>query len=229
MNAPGEGRQGTARQDGAGGTGTGIGGTGTGTGMGAAVAAIAARGERTLVLHGEGTAARTATAMLPTLPEVCFVEVGAETAASGHVHEALRHAAEQGLGRLVLLGTADTLAALAPAGGLGGITADMGGSTDLAAEVAAAGSAGRAYALWEKAGLLGPCGRELCRRVADGLERAASAPTDTAGAAEAAEAVGDGAVVSTAKDTAASPIAAQVVLLDPGGERMVGMYGRLGR
>ncbi|MFC5746965.1 hypothetical protein [Actinomadura rugatobispora] len=190
---------GTARSDG---------GTGGGSGGGGAVAAIAAQGERTLVLHGAGPAGRTAARMLPKLPEVCFVEVGAGTAARGDVDEALRQAVEHGLRQLILLATADALAALEPVDGLAGITADMGGSAELADAVAAAGSARRAYELWEEARLLGPCGRELCRRVADDLERAAAAVRE---------------------GSEASPIAVQVVLMDFGGERMVGMYGRLSR
>ncbi|XVQ09271.1 hypothetical protein ACQP1W_43180 [Spirillospora sp. CA-255316] len=219
---------GTARPDG------GIGG------IGGAVAAIAARGERTLVLHGAGPSGRTAARMLPKLPEVCFVEVGAGTAAGADVNEALRQAVEHGLGQLVLLATADGLAPLEPADDLGGITADMGGSAELTAEVAAAGSARRAYELWEGAGLLGPCGRELCRRVADGLERAAVALAGAGGPAGAdgragadgpAGAAGLAGVDGPARAAgpADSPIAAQVVLLDSGGERMVGMYGRLSR
>ncbi|GAA2438732.1 hypothetical protein GCM10010191_62450 [Actinomadura vinacea] len=168
-----------------------------------AVATIAASGEKTLVLLGEGLAGHVAARMLPRLPEVCFVQADA----AGGVREAALEAAGHALDRLVLLATVEDLAALDPADGLGGITADMGGTPALAADVAAAGSARRAYELWEGAGLLGQCGRELCRRVADGLELAAAA--------------------STGADR--SPIAAQVVLMDPGGERMVGMYGRLGR
>ena len=65
----------------------------------------------------------------------------------------------------------------------------------------------RAYELWEAAGRLGPCGRELCRRTAGELERLAA---EAAGSAE-------------------SPVAAQVVLVDAKGERMVGMFGRMAR
>ncbi|MBG6091605.1 hypothetical protein [Actinomadura viridis] len=198
-----------------------------------AVAAIAAEGQGTLVLHGPGPAGRAAAGMLPRLPEACFLETagaagpspaagaapdgapGPSPAAGADVAEALRQAVAHGLGQLILLGTADDLAPYAGTGadGDGGgaplaeITTDMGGPPALAAEVAAAGSVRRACELWDDAGLLGPCGRELCRRVAGDLERAA------------AEAAGTG----------RSPVAVQVVLLDSGGDRMVGMYGRLQR
>ncbi|MFF5260439.1 hypothetical protein ACFY4C_15955 [Actinomadura viridis] len=200
-----------------------------------AVAAIAAQGQGTLVLHGPGPAGRAAAKMLPRLPETCFLETagaagawaapdgapGPHPAAGADVAEALREAVAHGLGQLILLGTADDLAPYAgpgadgagAGGGAGGggplaeITTDMGGPPALAAEVGAAGSVRRVCELWEDAGLLGRCGRELCRRVAGGLERAA------------AEAAGTG----------RSPVAVQVVLLDSGGDRMVGMYGRLQR
>ncbi|WP_395104060.1 hypothetical protein [Actinomadura sp. SCN-SB] len=166
----------------------------------ARVAAISAEGERTLVLHGPEPSGRTAARMLPALPGVCFAE-------SADPARALRQAVEHGLGRLILFATADDLVAalgLGADGLLGEITIDMGGTPELAAEVAAAGSARRACALWRDAGLLGPCGRELCRRVAAELESAAAGAGD-------------------------DPIAAQVVLLDDAGERMIGMYGRLRR
>jgi cobalt-precorrin-5B (C1)-methyltransferase len=66
--------------------------------------------------------------------------------------------------------------------------------------VRSANTARHAFELWEAAGVLGPCGRELCRRTADVLERF----TD-------------------------GRIAAQVVLVDFTGKRMIGMYGRLSR
>lgn len=176
-----------------------------------AVAVMAAQGERTLVLCTGGRTERGAMKMLPKLPDVCFVEVGDFTGA------ALRRAAEHGLGQVVFVGMAGKLTKLA-AGVLmthytrsrvstellGEITAAMGGSAGLAAEVAAANSARHAYELWQEAGVLGPCGRELCRRVAGVLER------------------------FTAQE-AGVEIAAQVVLVDFTGERMVAMYGRLAR
>jgi hypothetical protein len=153
---------------------------------------------RTLVMHG-ANAAETARRMLPKLPDECFVPAGLGE---------LRSAVEQGLAQVVLVSGIDEQAAIA--GGpsvLAEITADMDGGPALAAEVARAGTPQRVHELWEAAGRLGPCGRELCRRTAGELERLA------------AEAAG----------SATSPVAAQVVLVDAEGERMVGMFGRMAR
>ncbi|QFG21204.1 hypothetical protein [Actinomadura sp. WMMB 499] len=147
--------------------------------------------DETLVMYGGG-AEGAARRMLPKLPDGCFAPVDLD---------ALGEAAGRGLRQVVLVaGLADQAAIVGPV--LGEITADMAGDADggaaLAAEVAAA-DPGRAYALWEAAGRLGPCGRELCRRTAEELERRAAS------------------------------VAAQVVLLDAAGERMVGMFGRMAR
>jgi cobalt-precorrin-5B (C1)-methyltransferase len=172
-----------------------------------AVAVMAAQGETTLVLCTGGRTEQGAMALLPNLPEVCFVEVGDFTGA------ALRQAMTHGLRQVVFVGMIGKLTKLA-AGVLmthytrskvstellAEITADLSGSPEAVAQVAAANTARHAYELWEAAGLLGPCGRELCRRTADVLERFT-----------------DGA------------IAAQVVLVDFTGKRMAAMYGRLPR
>ncbi|MUN38773.1 hypothetical protein [Actinomadura litoris] len=157
----------------------------------------ASRGETTLVLYGEG-AGEAARRMLPALPDACFTPVDLDE---------LTAAVEHGLAQVVLVAGLDEQAALAPAGSdvLGSITRDMDGGPALSAEVA--GAPRRAYELWEAAGKLGPCGRELCRRTAGELERRAAR---AAGSAE-------------------SPIAAQVVLVDSTGQRMVGMFGRMAR
>ncbi|MEU5881317.1 cobalt-precorrin-5B (C(1))-methyltransferase [Spirillospora sp. NPDC047279] len=179
-----------------------------------AVSVMAAQDETTLVLCTGGRTEKGAMKMLPKLPDVCFVEVGDFTGA------ALRRAVEHGLRQVVFVGMAGKLTKLA-AGVLmthytrsrvdtellGRITTDMGGSAELAAEVARANTGRHAYELWEAAGVLGPCGRELCRRVGLVLERFA------------AEAAG----------TETSPIAAQVVLVDFTGERMIAMAGRMAR
>ncbi|MFI0449522.1 cobalt-precorrin-5B (C(1))-methyltransferase [Actinomadura sp. 6N118] len=176
-----------------------------------AVSVMAAQGETTLVLCTGGRTEKGAMKMLPKLPDVCFVEVGDFTGA------ALRRAVEHGVKQVVFVGMAGKLTKLA-AGVLmthytrskvntellGVITTDMGGSAELAAEVAQANTARHAYELWEAAGILGPCGRELCRRVAGVLER-------------------------FAVEEAGGEVAAQVVLVDFTGERMVGMYGRMAR
>lgn len=154
--------------------------------------------DKTLVMYGNGLhgAARR---MLPQLPDSRFVPAG-----DGE----LRAAVKEGLAQVVLVaGMEEQVAFLDDAGALRSITLDMDGGAELAAEVAAAPTPRDAYGLWEAAGILGPCGRELCRRTAAELERRA------AGAA----------------GSAAAPIAAQVVLVDTAGERMVGMYGRMAR
>ncbi|MEV5830249.1 hypothetical protein AB0L25_32250 [Spirillospora sp. NPDC052242] len=145
--------------------------------------------DETLVMYGGG-AEDAARRMLPKLPDGCFAPVDLD---------ALREAAGRGLRQVVLVaGMADQAAIVGPV--LGEITADMAGDGGgaLAAEVAAA-DPGRAYELWESAGRLGPCGRELCRRTAGELERRAGS------------------------------VAAQVVLVDASGQRMVGMFGRMAR
>jgi cobalt-precorrin-5B (C1)-methyltransferase len=151
----------------------------------------------TWVLHDGGPLERAAARMLPTLPEDCFVR-------TTDIEDAVRRAAGDGVGQLILFATADSLDRANVNAPLAEITTDMGGTPRLAAVIEPDGIRG-AYERWDGAGLLGQCGRELCRRVAGDLERVA------------AEAV--------AADV--SPIAAQVVLLDPAAERMVGMYGRL--
>ena len=172
-----------------------------------AVAVMAAQGETTLVLSTGGRTERGAMAMLPKLPEVCFVEVGDFTGA------ALRQAVARDLRRVVFVGMIGKLTKLA-AGVLmthytrskvstellAEITHDMGGDLELVSAVRSANTARHAYELWEAAGVLGTCGRELCRRTAGVLERF----TD-------------------------GRIAAQVVLVDFTGKRMIAMYGRLGR
>jgi cobalt-precorrin-5B (C1)-methyltransferase len=144
-----------------------------------AVSVMAAQGERTLVLCTGGRTERGAMALLPDLPEVCFVEVGDFTGA------ALRRALEAGLTRVIFVGMAGKLAKLAAGvlmthytrskvdlGLLGEVTSAAGGPPALAADVAAANTGRHAYELWESAGLLRAAGDELCRRVRSVLLRA---------------------------------------------------------
>lgn len=162
--------------------------------------------EKTLVMYGDG-AREAARRMLPKLPDACFAPIAAER---------LREAAGDGLAQVVMVARMQEQAAFlgGAAGLLESITLDMDCGPDLAGRVARAAAVQDVYELWDAAGKLGPCGRELCRRTAGGLERlAAGADGATAGA--------DGA--------AAGPVAAQVVLLDATGERMVGMFGRMAR
>ncbi|RKS73785.1 cobalt-precorrin-5B (C1)-methyltransferase [Motilibacter peucedani] len=143
-----------------------------------AVSVMAAQGEQTLVLVTGGRTEKGAMALLPELPEVCFVEVGDFTGA------AIRRARADGLRRVVFVGMVGKLTKLA-AGVLmthytrskvdpqvlADVTRAAGGSDELAASVGAANTARHAYELWEQAGLLRPAGDELCRRVADVLVR----------------------------------------------------------
>lgn len=144
-----------------------------------AVSVMAAQGERTLVLCTGGRTEQGAMALLPGLPEVCFVEVGDFTGA------ALRRAREAGLERVVFVGMTGKLTKLA-AGVLmthytrskvdldllDALTRAAGGGEELAGRVGAANTARHAYELWEAAGLLRPAGDELCRRVREVLVRA---------------------------------------------------------
>lgn len=160
-------------------------------------------------MYGDGLrdAARR---MLPGLPDECFVPAGAgrEPHTAAAATAAVTAAAKEGRAQIVFVaGMDDQVALLDDPAVLESVTVAMDGGAALAADVAGAATARDAYALWEAAGRLGPCGRELCRRTAGELERLA------------AEAAG----------SAASPVAAQVVLVDAAGERMVGMYGRMAR
>ena len=112
------------------------------------------------MIYGDGER-DTARRMLPELPEACFVPAGAER---------LRAAARDGVAQVVLVaGMDEQVAVLDDAAALESITVDMGGGAVLAAEVAAAPTPRHAYGLWETAGKLGQCGRELCRRTAGEL------------------------------------------------------------
>jgi cobalt-precorrin-5B (C1)-methyltransferase len=144
-----------------------------------AVSVMAAQGERTVVLCTGGRTERGAMALLPDLPEVCFVEVGDFTGA------ALRRALEAGLAEVIFVGMAGKLAKLAAGvlmthytrskvdlGLLGEVTTAAGGPAALAAEVTAANTGRHAYELWERVGLLRAAGDELCGRVRSVLLRA---------------------------------------------------------
>jgi cobalt-precorrin-5B (C1)-methyltransferase len=141
-----------------------------------AVQVAAAQGEDTIVLCTGGRTEKGAMALLPDLPEVCFIEVGDFTGA------ALRTGVEWGITRVVFVGMVGKLTKLA-AGVLmthytrsavdlvllGQVTTGAGGSTSLAEEVAAANTARHAYEIWATAGVLRAAGDQLCRRVRDVL------------------------------------------------------------
>ena len=144
-----------------------------------AVSVMAAQGQRTVVLCTGGRTEKGAMAMLPALPEVCFVEVGDFTGA------ALRRALAVGLQGVIFVGMAGKLAKLAAGvlmthytrskvdlGLLGDATLAAGGSAAMAAEVSAANTGRHAYEIWQRAGILRPAGDELCLRVRKVLQRA---------------------------------------------------------
>ena len=150
-----------------------------------AVSVLAAQGERTVVLCTGGRTERGAMTLLPDLPEVCFVEVGDFTGA------AVRRALAVGLTQVIFVGMAGKLAKLAAGvlmthytrskvdpGLLGELTRMVGGTPELAAEVAAANTGRHAYEIWDRAGLLRAAGDELCRRVRAVLVRAGQGRID---------------------------------------------------
>jgi len=143
-----------------------------------AVQVAAAQSESTIVLCTGGRTEKGAIALLPDLPEVCFIEVGDFTGA------ALRTAVAHGVTRVVFVGMVGKLTKLAAGvlmthytrsrvdtGLLGRITTSVGGTPALAADVDAANTARHAYELWADAGLLRPAGDVLCGRVRDVLTR----------------------------------------------------------
>jgi cobalt-precorrin-5B (C1)-methyltransferase len=150
-----------------------------------AVSVMAAQGERTVVLCTGGRTEKGAMAMLPGLPEVCFVEVGDFTGA------AVRRALSVGLERVLFVGMAGKLAKLA-AGVLmthytrskvdlpllGEVTLAAGGAPALAQEVTTANTGRHAYEIWQREGLLRAAGDELCRRVRAVLLRAGQGRLD---------------------------------------------------
>ncbi len=143
-----------------------------------AVRVMAAQRVETVVLCTGGRTERGAMALRPDLPEVAFVEVGDFTGA------ALREAVACGLADVLFVGMVGKLTKLASGvlmthytrsrvslAVLASVTEAAGGPPELAAAVGAANTARHGYELWERAGLLGPCGDELCRRVASVLRR----------------------------------------------------------
>ncbi|HEV3170037.1 MAG TPA: cobalt-precorrin-5B (C(1))-methyltransferase [Actinocrinis sp.] len=131
-----------------------------------------------LVLCTGGRTEKGAMALLPGLPEVCFVEVGDFTGA------ALRKAVEHGVPEVAFVGMIGKLTKLA-AGILmthytrsavdtellAEITGPATGDAELAERVRAANTARHAYEVWDAAGVLGVCGTAVCDQVADVLAR----------------------------------------------------------
>jgi cobalt-precorrin-5B (C1)-methyltransferase len=194
-----------------------------------AVAVLSAQGERTLVLCTGGRTEKGAMALLPGLPEVCFVEVGDFTGA------ALRRAVEHQVGRVVFVGMAGKLTKLAAGvlmthytrskvstGLLGDITRAAGGDAELADRVSDANTARHAVELWTAAGLLGAAGTELCRRVADVLARFCAELAAPAAGTPAETALADARPASTRP--AATPPAIEVIMVGFTGRDLIAAY-----
>ena len=149
-----------------------------------AVAVLGAQAESTnaplppLVLCTGGRTEKGAMALLPGLPEVCFVEVGDFTGA------ALRKAVEHAVPEVVFVGMIGKLTKLAAGilmthytrsavdtDVLADITRRATGDDAVAERVSAANTARHAYEVWQDAGVLDSCGRVLCDQVAGVLER----------------------------------------------------------
>jgi cobalt-precorrin-5B (C1)-methyltransferase len=149
-----------------------------------AVAVLAAQADSTkeplppLVLCTGGRTEKGAMALLPGLPEVCFVEVGDFTGA------ALRKAVEHAVPEVVFVGMIGKLTKLAAGilmthytrsavdtDVLADITRRATGDEAVAQRVSAANTARHAYEVWQDAGVLDSCGRVLCDQVAGVLER----------------------------------------------------------
>ena len=137
-----------------------------------AVSVMAAQGLDTLVLCTGGRTEKGAMALLPDLPDVCFVEVGDFTGS------ALRQAVGDGLSRVVFVGMVGKLTKLA-----GGVLMTHYTKSKVPLDVLAAlepstssavlqaNTARHAYEVWEAAGVLRPAGDRLCAQVADVLQR----------------------------------------------------------
>ena len=137
-----------------------------------AVSVMAAQDLDTLVLCTGGRTEKGAMALLPELPEVCFVEVGDFTGS------AIRRAVEDGLSRVVFVGMVGKLTKLA-----GGVLMThytkskvplevlAGFDAGTADAVRSANTARHAYEIWDTAGVLRVAGDQLCHQVADVLQR----------------------------------------------------------
>lgn len=133
-----------------------------------AVRVAAAQGERTIVLCTGGRTEKGAIALLPTLPEVCFVEVGDFTGA------ALGVARESGMKRVVFVGMVGKLTKLASGVLMTHYTrssVDIGLLAEIDPAAAGANTARHAYEIWEAGGMLRTAGDRLCLRVREVLRR----------------------------------------------------------
>jgi cobalt-precorrin-5B (C1)-methyltransferase len=189
-----------------------------------AVSVLAAQGETTAVLCTGGRTEKAAMALLPGLPEVCFIEVGDFTGA------ALRQVVTHGVAGVVFVGMAGKLAKLAggvlmthytrskvPHALLGEVTRAAGGGADLAARVEAANTARHAAELWEEAGMLEAAGTQLCGRVAEVLARFCAEVIATAREGAAAD-VPEGAVADVPEGAATGGLAREGATADAPGK-----------
>ena len=205
-----------------------------------AVSVLAAQGETTAVLCTGGRTEKAARALLPGLPEVCFIEVGDFTGA------ALRQVVTHGVARVVFAGMAGKLAKLAggvlmthytrskvPHALLGEITRVAGGGAGLADRVEAANTARHAAELWEEAGMLEAAGTQLCCRVAEVLARFCAEVIATAREGATADALegaatgglaGEGATADAPGEGAAAAgrvPSVRVIMVDFGGQTQI--------
>ncbi|MDQ1680301.1 MAG: cobalt-precorrin-5B (C1)-methyltransferase [Frankiaceae bacterium] len=140
-----------------------------------AVSVAAAQGLTTVVLATGGRTEKAAMRLHPSLPEVCFIEVGDFTGA------ALTAAVANGMTHVSFVGMAGKLTKLASGvlmthwtkskvdnDVLADITRAVGGDP---APLLEANTARHAYEIWSSAGILDVAGAELCGRVKDVLER----------------------------------------------------------
>lgn len=128
--------------------------------VGQAIDVMHAQGERTVVLVTGARSEAAARRLHPSLPEVCFVEVG------DFIGYALKRARTLGMAKVVLVGMVGKLSKVAngtlmthSAGSkvdldfLAALTREAGGTEELAASVAVATTARHAWEQWQAAGL----------------------------------------------------------------------------
>ena len=141
-----------------------------------AVNVMGAQGHGTFVLSTGGLTEKAAMRLLPTLEEVCFIEVGDFTG------QAIKRAVENGLQTCFFVGMVGKISKLA-AGVmmthwtrskvdntlLAGITQKAGGSADLVEQIKDANTARHAYELWRSANLEN-APNLLCEEAANNLK-----------------------------------------------------------
>lgn len=132
-----------------------------------------------IVLCTGGRTEKGAMALLPDLPEMCFVEVGDFTGAA--LRKAVEHAVHDVafvgmIGKLTKLASGVLMTHYTRSAVDTDVLADITrratrGDDALAERVSGANTARHAYEVWQQAGVLAECGKVLCDQVADVLER----------------------------------------------------------